>query len=81
MKPEGPLPEPSGSLRPPVRLPPTAVGLATPPPPAPIPSSSRKRGESALMRLLRHLAMVPFDLADLLAAKLAGPRTPSPPTL
>ena len=33
---QSPLPEPRGGLVPPGRLPPTAIGVATPPPPEPI---------------------------------------------
>jgi hypothetical protein len=78
MKSEGPLPEPRGSLPPPVRHPPTAVGLATPPPPAPIPSVSGRRPRgSPLVRFLRRLAMIPLDLADGLVDRLLGPKAGS----
>lgn len=74
-----PIPEPSGSLRPPVRHPPTAVGLATPP--APDPSvPHQQRSNSPLLRFVRRLAMVPMDLADWLATSILRRKQHSPPS-
>ena len=71
-----PLPEPRGSLRPPVRHPPTAVGIATPPPsPEPMGVGLARRREPALIRFLRRLACVPLDLADALVDTVRIGRT------
>lgn len=70
-----PVPEPGGSLRPPIRYPPTAVGVATPPPPQPpVASRSERRRAPGLFRFLRRLASVPLALADLLAEALLARR-------
>lgn len=69
MTPRKPKPEPSGSRRPPVRHPPTALATETPPPP-PRPSLVRRKTESGLIRFLRRLALVPLDMADSVAAAI-----------
>lgn len=64
-----PEPEPSGSLIPPIRRPPTAVGLATPP----APEHSRapqRRAEPRLLRFIRRLAIIPLELADALVGAM-----------
>ena len=61
-----PEPEPSGALNPPIRRPPTALALSTPP--APLPARQhifvRRRG---LIEVLRAAALGLMDVADELA--------------
>lgn len=64
------IPDPRGSLEPPRRDPPTAVGTLTPPPPPPpVPRrGGRTRPRPFLLDILRRIAVIPLDLADRLAS-------------
>lgn len=65
------IPDPHGSLEPPRRYPPTAVGTLTPPPPPPIHRrEGRTRARSRLLDLLRRLVVIPLDLADRIASTI-----------
>ncbi len=58
-----PVPDPSGALQPPNRLPPTAVGAATPDPdprPAPRPSIPAVPKRSGLEKVLEAVLLVPL---------------------
>ena len=66
-----PLPEPRGSLVPPVRRPPTAIATATPEPPRPpVVRRSTRRGP-AFLRAMRDAMNVVLDVADDVADSVA----------
>ena len=77
-----PLPDPSGSLLPPTRHPPTALAIATPPPPRrPRSISDRLQSDPRARRLVDNAVEFVFDRADAIGdgiAKLFGLR-PQPP--
>jgi hypothetical protein len=66
------IPDPHGSLEPPRRDPPTAVGTLTPPPPPPPfhRRGGRTPARSRLLDLFRRLAVIPLDLADRLVSAI-----------
>jgi len=63
-----PVPAPDGSLQPPGRLPPTAVGTAMLPPPEPV--RSRRREPRGLLGAIRRTMEQIFDLSDDLADRI-----------
>lgn len=66
-----PVPEPSGALVPPRRVPPTAVATATPPPPRPLrPARAVRRG--GLLETLRRGITAVLDAADTAGDAIAG---------
>ncbi len=78
MRDPDPVPESRGSLVPPVRYPPTEIGVATPEPPVPPSLVARRRREPGLLRLVRMIAAIPLDLADALVAALRESRASRP---
>lgn len=82
-----PLPEPSGSLLPPTRHPPTALAVATPPPPRrPRSVHERLTADPRTRRFVDDAISFVFDRADAIGdeiAKLFGlrpkPAPPAPP--
>ena len=73
-----PEPDPSGSLVPPPRHPPTAVEAAAPLPPEP-PVVPARASEPALLRMIRQAVDAVLDVADDVADNIAsaagiGPR-------
>ena len=79
---DAPLPEPSGSLLPPTRHPPTALAVATPPPPRrPRSPLERLQADPRTRRLVDNAITFVFDRADAIGdgiAKIFGLR-PKPP--
>ena len=77
-----PLPEPGGSLLPPTRHPPTALAVATPPPPRrPRSLNERLQADPRARRLVDNAVEFVFDRADAIGdgiAQIFGLR-PSPP--
>ena len=67
-----PTPEPSGSLVPPIKHPPTALAAATPPPRPPVHPSSRHL-EGPLARILSRVFDALDDIGDSIA-EVAGLR-------
>lgn len=59
-----PIPEPRGALVPPHRRPPTAVGVATPPPPRPLRPIPHDAGQPWLRRTLGRAIGAALDVAD-----------------
>lgn len=62
-----PIPDPAGSLEPPRRYPPTAVGAATPPEPPRRPVTARAKARPSKLALALQLALI----LPLLGAKVA----------
>ncbi len=67
-----PVPQPDGRLGPPDRHPPTAVGVATPPPPRPPRPARVHGGPSPLLRSLRRGVDALLDAADVIGDAIRG---------
>ncbi len=84
---DAPLPEPSGSLLPPTRHPPTALAVATPPPPRrPRSIHEKLQADPRTRRLVDNAIGFVFDRADAIGDEIAKffglrPRqvSPAPP--
>jgi hypothetical protein len=70
---DAPLPDPSGSLEPPDRKPPTAIAVSSPPPPRP-PRSFRAmlQSDPRTRKFVDDSIRVVFDAADNIADEIAS---------
>ena len=82
---EAPLPDPSGSLLPPTRHPPTALAVATPPPPRRSRSiHERLQADPRVKRFVDDAVTFVFDRADAIGDGIANalglrPKPAAPP--